>query len=64
VSRPRPRGLSPHTAVSGIRSAHSGEIAVITAMTALMALGGLAMVYEMFVGQITLSSLQALWLPR
>jgi hypothetical protein len=33
-------------------------------MTALMALGGLAMVYEMFVGQITLSSLQALWLPR
>jgi hypothetical protein len=36
-------------------------------MTALMAVGGLAMVYEMFVGEITPASLQdALWfvLPR
>jgi hypothetical protein len=35
---------------------HKGEVAVITGLTTLMALGGAAMIYEMFVGEITFTA--------
>jgi hypothetical protein len=36
---------------------HRGEAAVITGITVLMALGGAAMIYEMFVGEITFAAI-------